>query len=95
LTNLSNPKSALFFGSVFSAALPTTPDAIVLAAAVMLIVLNALCWHLLLAFLFSRKAVQAGYAAKVGLFARLAGAIVGALGMSLLVASLSEARRSP
>jgi len=93
LTNLSNPKSALFFGSVFSAALPAGPSVTVLAAAVALVVLNALCWHLLLAFLFSRKVVQAGYAAQRGLFARLAGAVVGALGVSLLVASVREARR--
>ena len=92
LTNLSNPKSALFFGSVFSAALPVQPSAGVLAAMVALVVVNALCWHLLLAFLFSRKAVQAGYAAQRGLLARLAGAVVGALGVSLLVASLREAR---
>jgi threonine efflux protein len=93
LTNLSNPKSALFFGSVFSAALPADPSAWVLAAAVALVVVNALCWHLLLAFLFSRKSVQAGYAAQRGLFSRMSGAVVGALGLSLLVASLREARR--
>lgn len=92
LTNLSNPKSALFFGSVFSTALPEHPSAIILMAAVALVVLNALCWHLLLAFLFSRRAVQEGYAAHRGVFARLAGAVVGVLGLSLLVASLREAR---
>jgi threonine/homoserine/homoserine lactone efflux protein len=93
LTNLSNPKSALFFGSVFSAALPANPGAGLLAAAVLLVVLNALAWHLLLAFIFSRKAVQAGYAAQRGVFTRVAGAVVGALGLSLLFASLREARR--
>ena len=93
LTNLSNPKSALFFGSVFSAALPAHAQGTLLAAAVALVTLNALSWHLLLAFLFSRKTVQAGYAAQRGVFARLAGAVVGALGLSLLVASIREARR--
>ena len=92
LTNLSNPKSALFFGSVFSAALPANPSAAVLFAAVALVVFNALCWHLLLAIVFSHKAVQAGYAAKRSLFARLAAAVVGGLGLSLLVASVREAR---
>jgi threonine efflux protein len=93
LTNLSNPKSALFFGSVFSTALPAQPGAWVLVGAVALVVINALCWHLLLAFLFSSKAMQAGYAAQRSLFARVAGAVVGSLGLSLLVASLGEARR--
>lgn len=41
----------------------------------------------------SRATIRAGYAAQRGLFSRLAGAAVGALGMSLLVASLREARR--
>lgn len=92
LTNLSNPKSALFFGSVFSAALPANPSAAVLVAAVALVVVNALSWHLLLALVFSHKAMQAGYAAQRGAFARLAGAVVGGLGLSLLVASVREAR---
>jgi threonine/homoserine/homoserine lactone efflux protein len=93
LTNLSNPKSALFFGSVFSAALPPEPDAAMLAGAVALIVGNALAWHLGLAYVFSRRRVQAGYAAQRGVVGRLAGAALGALGLSLLVASLREVRR--
>ena len=92
LTNLSNPKSALFFGSVFSTALPAHPSSTLLAVAVALVVANALCWHLLLAYLFSRKAIRLGYAHSAGCFARLASVIVGALGLSLLVASLREAR---
>jgi len=94
LTNLSNPKSALFFGSVFSTALPASPSAAVLVAAVTLVVFNALCWHLLLAFVFSRQVVQAGYAAQRGVLARLAAAVVGGLGLSLLVASVRESRSS-
>lgn len=93
LTNLSNPKSALFFGSVFSAALPAQPGAALLAAAVSLVIANALCWHLLLAYVFSRRAVQAGYARQRDLLGRVAGAVLGALGLSLLAASLREARR--
>lgn len=92
LTNLSNPKSALFFGSVFSAALPAHPSALVLCTAVTLIVVNALCWHLLLAFVFSRKAIQAGYGRKRQLFTRIAASAVGALGLSLIIASFRQAR---
>jgi len=90
-TNLSNPKVALFFGSVFSTALPADPSAAVLSSAVVLVVANALCWHVLLAYLFSRAAVQNGYAAHRRLFSRVAGAVVGALGLSMLVAALREA----
>lgn len=93
LTNLSNPKSALFFGSVFSTALPAQPGSGMLAAAVLLIVCNAAAWHLGLAYVFSRRRVQASYAAQRGWIGRVAGATLGALGIGLLVASLREARR--
>jgi threonine efflux protein len=92
MTNLSNPKSAVFFGSVFSAALPARADPALFLAVVPLVVLNALWRHLLLAYLFSRKSVQEGYAAKRGLFTRLAGALVGGLGLALLIASLRSAK---
>ena len=93
LTNLSNPKSALFFGSVFSTALPAEPGPLLLTAAVLLIVCNATAWHLGLAYVFSRRRVQAGYAAQRGWLGRVACAALGALGVGLLVASVREARR--
>jgi threonine efflux protein len=92
MTNLSNPKSAVFFGSVFSAALPAHSGAGLFIAVVVLVVVNALWWHLLLAYLFSRKSIQSGYSAKRGLFTRLAGAVVGGLGLALLVSSIRSAR---
>lgn len=93
LTNLSNPKAALFFGSVFSAALPASPSAAVLGAVVALVFVNALAWHGLLAFVFSRRVVRDGYAMQRGVMSRVAGALVGAVGMSLLLASVREGRR--
>lgn len=48
LTNITNPKSALF-GSVFAASFPASPSILLQASAVVMIVLNALCWHTLLA----------------------------------------------
>ncbi|MEQ6437784.1 LysE family transporter [Comamonas sp. w2-DMI] len=47
LTNILNPKSALFFGSVFATALPSNPSAELLAASVALVLVNALVWHLI------------------------------------------------
>jgi len=93
LTNLSNPKSALFFGSVFSAALPAHPSPPMLWSAVALVVGNSLGWHLLLAYLLSRRPVQAGYERQREMFTRVGGAIMGGLGLGLLVATLREARR--
>lgn len=90
-TNLSNPKSALFFGGVFSTVMPVQPNDLMLVAAVILVVGNALCWHLLLAFLFSSKRLQSYYGTKRKMISRSAGVLIGTLGLTLLVASIREA----
>jgi threonine efflux protein len=92
LTNIMNPKSALFFGSVFATSLPPEPPASLLASAVALVLLNALCWHLLLAFAFSHPRVQAVYAHRRRLLSRIASVLVGVFGLRLLAAVLSEVR---
>jgi len=90
LTNITNPKSALFFGSVFAASFPASPSALLQASAVVMIVLNALCWHTLLAYLFSRERVRTAYARTRKTANRVASVAVGTLGLGLLVASLRE-----
>ncbi|MGL5004537.1 MAG: LysE family transporter [Casimicrobium sp.] len=92
LTNITNPKSALFFASVFATALPHDANATVLIVATALVVINALIWHLFLALAFSHPRVQAGYAKQRTWLNRIAAAIVGAMGSRLLIASLDEAR---
>jgi len=91
-TNIMNPKSALFFGSVFATALPPQPSSALLAATVLLVLFNALCWHLFLAFAFSHRRVQAVYARQRAVLGRVAGVLVGAFGLRLLVAAALEAR---
>jgi threonine/homoserine/homoserine lactone efflux protein len=93
LTNATNPKSALFFGSIFSASFPARPSPLLLWTAVVMVVLNALCWHALLAFLFSRRRVRSVYASKQRLLNRLAGGVAGSLGLGLLVTSVRDAKR--
>jgi threonine efflux protein len=92
LTNITNPKSALFFGSVFGTALPHDSGAMVWTVAVVLVVINALVWHFLLALAFSHPRVQAGYARPRQWLNRIAATIVGAMGSRLLIASLDEVR---
>ncbi|MDP3650820.1 MAG: LysE family transporter [Rhodoferax sp.] len=92
LTNITNPKSALFFGSVFAASFPVAPSPQLQMAAVTMVVVNTLCWHTLLAYLFSRGRVRSTYARVRGLANRIAAAVVGALGLGLLVATLRDAR---
>jgi threonine/homoserine/homoserine lactone efflux protein len=92
LTNIMNPKSALFFGSVFATALPHEPSAGLLAASVALVLVNALIWHLFLAVAFSSPRVQAAYARQRALFSRIAGALVGVFALRLAIAVAQEAR---
>jgi threonine efflux protein len=91
LTNITNPKVALFFGSIFATSFPAAPSPILQVSAVAMVVLNALCWHTLLAYLFSRERVRAAYSRARGAANRFASVAMGALGLSLLVASLREA----
>ena len=92
LTNITNPKSALFFGSVFAASFPASPTATLQAAAVAMVVVNAFFWHVLLAYVFSRSSVRAAYARARGTFNRVAALALGTLGLGLLLATLREAR---
>jgi threonine efflux protein len=80
-TNLSNPKAAVFFGSVLA---PTLDSADwVAVAAIGLIAVDALVWHSLLAVLFARPRVQRGYGrAKAGID-RVVGAALALLGLKL------------
>jgi threonine/homoserine/homoserine lactone efflux protein len=91
LTNITNPKVALFFGSIFATSFPAAPSPILQASVVAMVVLNALCWHALLAYLFSRARVRAAYARTRGAANRIASVTMGALGLSMLAASLREA----
>ena len=92
LTNITNPKSALFFGSVFAASFPADPGPVLQVSAVAMIVLNALCWHSLLAFTFSLERVRIAYARQRRIADRIGALVVGALGLRVLLASWREAR---
>lgn len=92
LTNFTNPKAALFFGSVFSACFPPDPNPALLAAAVVVVFVNALCWYGLLAHLFSREPVRVAYLRKRRIASKIAGIMLGGLGLRFLLLSLREAR---
>ena len=92
LTNIMNPKSALFFGSVFATSLPHEPGWPLLGTAVGIVFVNALVWHQFLAIAFSHPRVQAGYARQRRGLNRIAAAVVGAMGLRLLAATAQEFR---
>jgi threonine efflux protein len=84
LTNVTNPKSALFFGSLFASALPPDPSTALVAAAVAIVVFNALAWHLSLAVVLSQPRVRVAYARKRRTLNRGAALLVGVFGTRLL-----------
>lgn len=88
LTSLSNPKPALFYAVVFSVALPPAASPTLIAAALAIVVGNAMAWHLVLASMFSLERVQEAYAAKSEALSRLSAVVVGVMGLSLLASSL-------
>ncbi len=92
LTNVFNPKTALFFGSVFATALPPSPSVWVLIAGVLLVWGNAVIWHVFLALAFSHPQFQASYRRWRGLFNRGASGLLGAFGLKLLTSTLQELR---
>ncbi|WP_374437617.1 LysE family translocator [Inhella sp.] len=92
LTNILNPKTALFFSSAFAALLPPGGGWGLSAAAVLLVYLNALVWHLFLALAFGNPHVQRVYAARRRALNRLCGSLVGVFGLRLLAPALLELR---
>lgn len=73
-------------------ALPAQPSTALLIAVVLLAFANALAWHLALAFAFSTRAVQAGYARQRTLLNRFAAVVIGAFGVRLLASTANELR---
>lgn len=61
LTSFTNPKAAFFYGSVFASALPPAPPPALQVGAVALVLGNALCWYMALAYLCSRPRITRAY----------------------------------
>jgi threonine efflux protein len=92
LTNITNPKAALFFGSVFAAAFPAQPGVTLQVAAVAVVAASALGWYLLLGYLMSRARIRAAYARTSRITTRVAAIAFGAMGLGLLVSALRASR---
>lgn len=92
LTSLLNPKIALFYGSVFATSLPPSPSPLHIASAIAVVYVNSVIWHTSLAFLFSQRKVQQVYLRNFARLTRVSGAMVGAFGLRLLVATIQELR---
>lgn len=91
LTNITNPKAALFFGSVFAASFPAQPSVALQVSAVVVVVASALCWYALLAYCLSRERIRIAYSRTQRVTARVAAIAFGAMGLGLLAASIRGA----
>lgn len=86
LTNLSNPKSVVYFGSIFALFLGPGTPAWVQATAVGIVIANTVLWYGTVATLFSRRAVQRRYVAIQRPINRAAGVLMAGFGGRLMLA---------
>ncbi|QLF94430.1 LysE family transporter [Pseudomonas sp. ABC1] len=88
MTNGLNPKATLFFLSLFTVVIdPHTPMAIQVGYGLYLAIATGL-WFCLVAWLFSRPGVRAGFARMGHWFDRLTGAVLVGLGIRLAFTEL-------
>jgi threonine/homoserine/homoserine lactone efflux protein len=84
MTNVANPKSVVFFGSIFAATLPPGATIELRMSAVAVVAFNALWWHLALGFVFSMPRAHQLYAPLKKLIDRVTASVIGLFGAALL-----------
>lgn len=87
LTNLTNPKAVVFFGSIFAALLAPALPMWVKLAAIGIVAVDATGWHVALACFFSTRRVQQVYRRIKRWVDRAAGAALAFLGLRLMLPS--------
>lgn len=84
LTQLANPKVAVFFGSIFVTLLPAQPDPWVQAAVIAIVVANEIGWYAFVAHAFSVPRVRRAYQRAKAWIDRATGSVLALLGLRLL-----------
>lgn len=90
-TQLSNPKTAIVYGSIFAALLPEHPPLWVVLALPPLVFLIEAGWYAVVAVAFSADRPRAAYLRSKTWIDRLAGAVMGALGARLVAEAVPPA----
>jgi threonine/homoserine/homoserine lactone efflux protein len=85
ITQLSNPKAAIVYGSIFAAFLPAQTPAWTFAVLLPAIFVVEAGWYAIVAIVFSAERPRATYLRWKGWFDRAAGAVMGALGLRLIL----------
>ena len=84
---ISNPKTAIFYASMFAALLPSPAPTWMLLALPPLLFINEFLWYAIVALGFSSHGPRVVYLRSKTWIDRAAGAVVGALGLKLMTDS--------
>lgn len=84
LTQISNPKVAVFFGSIFIAMLPAQVPLWMMLALVLIVTFNEVWWYSVVALFFGSGRVRGFYLRAKVWIDRVTGLFLGALGLRLL-----------
>lgn len=84
---LSNPKTALFYASIFTAVLPAQPPAWIFIAVPPLVFCTEAVWYAVVALAFSSGPPRAAYLRSKLWIDRICGALMGAIGVKLIVSA--------
>ncbi len=87
LTQISNPKVSVFFGSIFVAMLPASVPPWMAVALVLIVSLNEVWWYSALALLFGSARSRRFYLRAKVWIDRTTGGFLGMLGVKLLISS--------
>lgn len=93
MTQISNPKTAVVYASIFAALMPQNPPLLVVLTLPPAIFLIEASWYAIVAIAFSASRSQQAYLRGKIWIDRLAGAVIGALGLRLIGESLTLLRR--
>jgi len=83
LTNITNPKTAVFTASLFAASLPPEPPFLLGALAIAVMGLVSLSWYTIVVFVFSLRKPRQMYGRARKLIERLVGSVFIGLGVRL------------
>jgi threonine/homoserine/homoserine lactone efflux protein len=84
LTQISNPKVAVFFGSIFVAMLPQDVPGWMMLALIAIVTLNEVIWYTLVALCFGSAPVRRFYLGAKAWIDRVTGLFLGALSLRIL-----------
>jgi threonine efflux protein len=84
LTQISNPKVVVFFGSIFVAMLPNAAPSWMVVALIAIVTMNEVVWYSLVSLFFGSSPVRRFYLMAKRWIDRATGAFLGLLGLRLL-----------